>query len=84
MKEILHTNTCSTRLTTAETLSKTSLNPDPDCPRCKLNAAAPELLASLKDLQQAVREHGLLDIKKRFSLCAADAQADTAIDAATS
>lgn len=46
MSEILHTNTCSTRLTTAEALSKTSLNPDPECPRCILNAAAPQLLAA--------------------------------------
>jgi len=46
-------------------------------------AAAPDLLVALKDLQEAVREHGLLNVKKRFSLCAADAQANTAIAKAT-
>ena len=45
----------------------------------KLIAAAPDLLVALKDLQKAVREHGLLNIKKRFSLCAADAQANKTI-----
>lgn len=44
-----------------------------------LELAAGNLLNALKDLQKAVREHNLLDIKKRFSLCAADAQANTAI-----
>ena len=48
-----------------------------------LIAAAPDLLVALKDLQEAVREHGLLNVKKRFSLCAADAQANTAIAKAT-
>lgn len=38
-----------------------------------------DLLKALKDLQKAVREHKLLDIKKRFSLCVADAQANTII-----
>lgn len=40
---------------------------------------ARELLAALVDLQNAVREYKLLDIKKRFSLCTADAQANAAI-----
>lgn len=45
-----------------------------------LIAAAPELLAALKRLQSVVRdEYHLLDIKKRASLCLADAQAGTAI-----
>ncbi|MCP5019631.1 MAG: hypothetical protein GY938_30760 [Ketobacter sp.] len=38
-----------------------------------------DLLKALEDLQEAVREHHLLDVKKRFSLCSADAQAITAI-----
>jgi len=45
----------------------------------RLIAAAPKLLAALEALQDAIREHGLLDIKKRFSLCTADAQANAAI-----
>ena len=45
----------------------------------QLIAAAPILLKALKDLQRAVREHKLLDIKKRFSLCNADVQANKAI-----
>lgn len=49
MDEILHTNTCSTRITTAERFSKINLNPDPDCPRCKLNNAAPQLLAACEE-----------------------------------
>ena len=44
-----------------------------------LCAAAPELLRALKDLQAAVHEYRLLDVKKRFRLCTADAQAGTAI-----
>jgi len=39
----------------------------------------PDLFEALKDLQKAVREHNLLDIKKRFSLCNADAQANKVI-----
>lgn len=45
----------------------------------QLIASAPELLMALKDLQSAVHEHHLLDIKNRFSLSVADAQADKAI-----
>ena len=56
----------------AEVLNQNTAN-------ASLIAAAPDLLAALKDLQGAVREHGLLDIKKRFSLCNADAQACKAI-----
>lgn len=45
----------------------------------QLIAAVPALLEALKNLQKVIREHGLLDIKKRFSLCNADAQANAAI-----
>jgi hypothetical protein len=48
--------------------------------RERLTKAAPDLLAALKKLQKVIRSYGLLDIKKRFSLCAADAQANTAIN----
>ena len=47
--------------------------------RTPVELAAGELLNALKDLQKAIREYGLLDIKKRFSLCVADAQANTTI-----
>ncbi len=49
----------------------------------KLIAAAPDLLEACRGLQQAIRKYGLLDIKKRFSLCTADAQVNTAIAKAT-
>lgn len=45
-----------------------------------LLATAPDLLAALKNLQRVIRdEYHLLDIKKRPSLCLADAQAGSAI-----
>ena len=45
----------------------------------RLIAAAPELLEALKLLQTALTEHGLRDVKKRFSLCVADAAASEAL-----
>ena len=45
----------------------------------KLIAAAPELLKACKLLQAALTEHHLRDVKKRFSLCVADAAANKAI-----
>ena len=45
----------------------------------RLLDAAPDLLAALKDLQREVHDYRLLDVRKRFSLCTADAQAGTAI-----
>jgi len=55
------------------------LEPEHIEPLTKFIKSHAALLAALKDLQKAVREHGLLDIKKRFSLCNADAQANKAI-----
>lgn len=43
MAEILHTNSCSKKHSEAEKLSKINLNPDRNCPRCRLNLAAPAL-----------------------------------------
>ncbi len=48
MNEILHTSTCSKRLVEAETKSQISLAPDLDCPRCRLNIIAPDLLWACK------------------------------------
>ena len=48
-----------------------------------LMLSAPELLNALVDLQNAVREYRLLDAKKRWRLCTAEAQATTAIYKAT-
>lgn len=45
----------------------------------RLIAAAPELLEALKLLQGSLTEHHLRDVKKRFSLCVADAAASKAI-----
>jgi hypothetical protein len=45
----------------------------------RLIAAAPDLLEACKELRKEVHEYRLLDIKKRFSLCTADAMAGTAI-----
>src|SRR5580704_13031129 len=47
--------------------------------RANLFAAAPDLLEALKLLQNAIHEARLLDVKKRFSLCNADAAAGKAI-----
>lgn len=44
-----------------------------------LNAAAPDMLKALEGLQKAIRDAGLLDVKKQYSLCVADAVACTAI-----
>ena len=49
----------------------------------RLIAAAPELLAALRELQKAVRDAHLLDVKKHYSLCVADAAAGKAIYKAT-
>jgi len=48
-----------------------------------LIAALPELLEALKTLVNEIHKYKLLDVKKRFSLCSADAQAGTAIHKAT-
>jgi hypothetical protein len=56
-----------------------STSPDLGCPRCRLGMAAPELLAACKEMREAILEHGLLDVKKRFSLCVADAAMGSAI-----
>ena len=45
----------------------------------RLIAAAPELLEACKLMQAALTEHHLRDIKKRFSLCVADAAMGKAI-----
>lgn len=47
-----------------------------NAPRGTVNT---ELLEALKGLQNKVREYRLLDVKKRYSLCVADAVAGTAI-----
>lgn len=44
-----------------------------------LIVAAPDLLAALEDLRKELRAHVKLDVKKHFSLMAADAAAGTAI-----
>ena len=48
----------------------------------RLIAAAPDLLEALKLLQKAIHESRLLDVKKRFDLCVADASASKAIQRA--
>lgn len=45
----------------------------------RIARAAPKLLAALKSLQAALTEHGLRNVRKRFSLCIADAEASSAI-----
>lgn len=45
-------------------------------------AAASAMLQALKGMQAALTEYGLRDVKKRFSLCVADAAASKAIAAA--
>ena len=45
----------------------------------RLVAAAPDLLTALQSLRKAVHDAHLLDVKKRFDLCVADAAAGTAI-----
>jgi hypothetical protein len=47
--------------------------------KARLIAAAPELLEACKLLQDALTEYKLRDIKKRYSLCVADACASKAI-----
>lgn len=49
----------------------------------RLMAAAPDLLEALRAMQEALTEYKLRDIKKRFRLCLADAQASKAIAKAT-
>lgn len=49
-----------------------------------LIAAAPRLLEALRGLQKAVREAGLLNVKKYFDVCVADAEAGKAIHTAES
>ena len=44
-----------------------------------LISAAPDMLEALKLLREAIHALHLLDIKKRFSLCVADAAAGKAI-----
>ena len=44
-----------------------------------LLSAAPDLLAACEAMQKALYEHHLLDVKKHFSLCVADAAMGTAI-----
>lgn len=48
-----------------------------------LIAAAPDLLAALKDLRKELHAHVKLDVKKHYSLMAADAAAGTIIRKAT-
>ena len=45
----------------------------------QLIASAPDMYEALKLLQAALTEYRLRDVKKRFSLCAADAAASKAI-----
>lgn len=49
-----------------------------------LFAAAPDLLQACKLLQAALTEYNLRDVKKRYSLCVADAAANKAIAKAES
>lgn len=49
----------------------------------KLIAAAPDLLAACQELQAALSEYHLFDVKKRFSLSVANATAGKAIAKAT-
>lgn len=50
----------------------------------RLIAAAPDLLQACKLLQAALTEYNLRDVKKRYSLCVADAAASKAIAKAES
>lgn len=47
----------------------------------EFRAEVKRLRAALEALRAAVHEHRLLDVRKRFSLCAADAQAVAALAA---
>ena len=49
----------------------------------RLCASAPDLLEACKLLQAALTEYHLRDVKKRYSLCVADAAASKAIARAT-
>ena len=48
----------------------------------QLIAAAPALLEACKDMQAALTEYHLRDVKKRYSLCVADAAVGRAIASA--
>ncbi len=48
------------------------------------DSAARAMLAALKAMREALTEHRLRDVKKRWSLCLADAAASKAIAAAES
>ena len=45
----------------------------------RLSAAAPELLAALEELRKQLREYIRMDVRKHYSLMAADVAADKAI-----
>lgn len=45
----------------------------------RLNDAAPDLLEAVKLLQAALTQYHLRDVRKRYSLCVADAVATTAV-----
>lgn len=52
---------------------------DTDRANLRLIAAAPLMLQALEDLRKELRAHVKLDVRRNFSLMAADAQAGTAI-----
>jgi len=50
-----HTGECSRRHVDAERLSGINLNPNMECPRCRLNFAAPALLEALQEAERVIR-----------------------------
>lgn len=63
MSKVLHSNICSSATRDAEKISKINLNPTKDCPRCKLNAAAPKLLDACKAEEEADNYYGPANVK---------------------
>lgn len=71
MNEILHTPACSRAMKAAEQKSRINLSPRNNCPRCKLNAAAPKLLEACRLTEEAEQYYGPANIKHEMKRKAA-------------